>query len=157
MRGERETSFMFELGQSYLVYLSALWRVRNHTVKIPPTTPTCSTGIPLSGTTYCGGFDQAVENVELSNFSTHSTSISIGGFPRQPEVHFRLWPTGPSVKTHVSAAIGYTTINHTLFAPLPGPQTAAKSPFLIICLPYPGDRPTNYPRSPVYATIMYQY
>ena len=57
-------------------------------------------------------------------------SSSIGGFLRQPGVHFRLWPTGPSVMTHVSAGIGYTTINHTLFAPLPGPQTA-KSLYLL--------------------------
>ena len=60
------------------------------TAKILPFLLLAATAIPVSGTTYCGGFDQAVENAELSNFSAHSTSISIGGFPRQPEVHFRL-------------------------------------------------------------------
>ena len=112
-----------------------------------------ATAIPVSVTIYCGGFDQAVENAELSNIFAHPTSIPIGGFLCQPGVHFRLWPTGPCVKTHVNAAIGYTTINHTLFAPLPGFQTA-KALLLIIRLPYLGDRPMNYPPSRRYSVLV---
>ena len=70
-----------------------------------------ATAIPVSGTTYCGDFDQAVENAELSNIFAHSTSIPIHGFLCQPGVHFCLWPTSPSAKTDVSGVILLSTMH----------------------------------------------
>jgi len=128
--------------------------VWNHSIKIPPIPPTCRHRDSCIGTKLTAGvLAQAVENAELSNIFAHSTSIPIRGFLCQPGVHFHLWPTGPSAKTLVSGAIAYTIINHTLFAPLPGPQIA-KSPLLVIRLPYPGDRPTNRLHSRPYSVLI---
>jgi hypothetical protein len=103
---------------------------RNHSVNI---LLLAATGIPVSGTTYCGGFDQAVENGDLSNIFAHSTSIPIGGFRCQLGVFFRLWPTG-EITLVLQLHILLSTI-HSFHLFLVPRTLTAKSTLLIIRLP----------------------
>jgi hypothetical protein len=102
---KRENSFMFEYGAFYLVYLSALWwctkplsKYSSHFSYLPP-----------QGFLYPAQLTAGIltKQLRMLNYRTFSPTLSIpiGGFLCQPGVHFRLWFTGPSAKTHVSGAI----------------------------------------------------
>jgi hypothetical protein len=61
----------------------------------------------------------------------------------QPGVLFHLSTTSPSIMTHVNGVIAYANINHTLSAPLLGPQNAGCKvpPYVSPRLQYPNDSP----------------